>query len=83
MVTTAICWGCDEPVTTDEASESRIPGMHYECGLRSVIGSLAHLQRTCSCYGGTGHDPPEMTKREAARAAVRLFETQQRGVKHG
>ena len=39
---------------------------HFECHMRLVIGSLAHQQRRCSCYGGTEHDPPGMTLRHAA-----------------
>jgi hypothetical protein len=37
---------------------------------------VAHLQRKCSCYvrGATCGDPPGMSKREAAKAAVRLYE---------
>lgn len=43
---------------------------HYECHARSIVGSLGHQQRRCSCYGGTQEDPPEMTVREAAKAAL-------------
>lgn len=46
---------------------------HYECHARSIIGSLGHLQKRCSCYGGTEEDPPEMTQREAAKAALAFF----------
>jgi|HubBroStandDraft_1064217.scaffolds.fasta_scaffold32770_4 hypothetical protein len=50
--------------------------MHYECGLRGIIGSVAHLQRRCSCYvpGSEEGDPPGMSKREAAKAAVKLWD---------
>ena len=24
--------------------------MHYECGMRRAIGSIAHLERRCSCF---------------------------------
>jgi hypothetical protein len=49
---------------------------HRECHLRSVIGSVAHVQKRCSCYnpGAKETDPPELTKREAARLAVELWE---------
>jgi len=49
---------------------------HHDCFLRSVIGSVGHQLKQCHCYGGTTEDPPEMSKREAARAAVRLFRSQ-------
>ena len=52
--------GCDNP-------------FHFECHMRLVIGSLAHQQRRCSCYGGTEHDPPGMTLRQAARAAFEYW----------
>lgn len=46
---------------------------HHECHARMVLGSLGHQQRRCSCYGGTEEDPPEMTVREAAKAALAFF----------
>jgi hypothetical protein len=46
---------------------------HRECMVRQVVGSVGHLQRRCPCYGGTETDPPEMTRREAARAACELY----------
>ncbi len=48
-------------------------GYHYECFARGIIGSVGHLKKQCSCYGGTMDDPPEMTKREAAQAALDLL----------
>ncbi len=53
-----ICQWCEEPIEED-ALRSPFQDMHRECGYRLACGSLAHLQRRCSC----------MTKREAARAA--------------
>lgn len=52
------------------------PGLepeHIECFIRQSIGSVGHLRRHCSCYGGTEGDPPGMTRREAAQAALDLF----------
>lgn len=48
---------------------------HQECMLRQVVGSVGHQKHLCSCDGGPGlmDDPPGMTLREAARAALRLF----------
>jgi hypothetical protein len=42
---------------------------HFECYIRLAVGSRAHQQRKCSCYGGTGQDAPGQTRREAAMAA--------------
>ncbi len=47
--------------------------LHRECAARSAIGSVGHIERRCSCYGGDVDDPPGMSKREAAAAALRLF----------
>ena len=44
---------------------------HYECHARSIFGSLGHQQGRCHCFGGTEDDPPELTLREGARAALR------------
>jgi hypothetical protein len=38
----------------DGASEIR--HVHKECMLREVLGSMAHLEHRCRCYGGTDHD---------------------------
>jgi len=46
---------------------------HIDCFVRSVVGSVGHQNKRCSCFGGTEEDPPNLTKREAATAAVRLF----------
>jgi hypothetical protein len=53
---------------------------HRECHLRQVLGSVAHIQKLCSCYvpGADEGDPVGMTKREAARAAVREYERLER-----
>jgi hypothetical protein len=48
--------------------------LHLECLLRQAVGSVAHQRGTCSCYGGAEEDPPGMTLRQAARAAVENYE---------
>lgn len=40
--------------------------VHKECGLREVVGSLAHIERRCSCYGGENDRTPGMTLRAEA-----------------
>lgn len=47
---------------------------HRECFLRTIVGSVAHQRHQCSCHGGTGEDDPKLTKRQAAKAAVREFD---------
>lgn len=43
---------------------------HQECLQRMVIGSVGHQRQKCPCFGGTEQDPPGMSKRNAAKAAV-------------
>jgi len=68
-----ICQHCEEDILPGEESNA-IQGsnLHCECALRSIIGSVAHIERRCGCYvkGSTEHDPPGLTLRQSARAAV-------------
>jgi hypothetical protein len=48
--------------------------LHRECNLRGIIGSVAHQQKRCSCFGGTDSDEEDgMTRRERAQAAMDYF----------
>jgi hypothetical protein len=47
---------------------------HRACFLRGIIGSVAHQEKRCSCYGGTMEDDPTLTTRQAAEAAFRHWE---------
>jgi hypothetical protein len=69
------CIYCTEPVLpTDKRAEITNAIAHWECGLRAVLGGLNHQQGRCSCCGGTEPpDPPGMTHRQAALAAVRYY----------
>lgn len=81
------CFRCGEPVLPGEEAQQPVYVMsghrsamaewHRECAIRSVVGSLGHLRGTCSCFGGTVEDPPGMTKRQAARAAMAEWKRQQ------
>lgn len=71
-----ICEHCREPIEPGE----RAPGFpsnyfHFECGFRLFAGSVAHIKRQCCCFGGPDWhlDPPGMTTREAAWAALREY----------
>lgn len=86
------CLHCEEPITIDdfgyitpvvEESGVRLVPYHYACFLRGTIGSLAHQEHRCSCYvsGSDEGDPPGMTKRQAAEAAVHFWETRQKMMK--
>lgn len=84
----ATCYHCDELVLQSETRERQpvqIAGsdpprfcmrpIHSECQCRSIVGSVGHQKGLCSCLGGPGteDDPPGMTKREAARAAMQYW----------
>ncbi len=50
-----------------------LPGYHYACAVRASLGSVGHVQGTCSCYvedGTREDDPPGPTRRQAARIAA-------------
>ncbi len=66
------CAHCGEPIG-DERTHSQ--GMHVECVLRTIVGSVAHIQKRCGCYvpGSKESDPPHMTLRQAAVAACTEF----------
>lgn len=70
-----LCILCEERVIEGDTGtiNSYDQVTHYECMIRSVVGSVGHQQQRCSCYGGTDEDPPGLTRREAAIAATRLF----------
>lgn len=53
---------------------------HENCNFRSIVGSVAHIEKRCSCFvaGSTEGDPEGMTKREAANAARKAFEKSRR-----
>lgn len=81
MTTIGTCPRCSEAVLETDRHEitamvtvrgiDRRP-VHWECAARAVLGSVGHQQGRCGCYGGTEEDPPGMTRREAARAALAL-----------
>lgn len=72
------CEHCGEPILpTDRVDEMTVNGcmVHFECGARGAIGSLAHVEGRCSCYvpGADELDPPHMTRRQAAKAALEAY----------
>jgi hypothetical protein len=72
------CEHCHEEIVEGDAIISCNNGevlTHHNCGLRGIIGSLAHLEKRCSCFvpGAEETDPPGMTRRQAADAAVDLW----------
>ena len=79
----AACEGCGEPIAEADAG-FLIPLIgattivekpwHEECQLRAIVGGVNHQRGDCTCCGGTQPpDPPAMSRREAAFAAVIWF----------
>jgi hypothetical protein len=70
------CLYCGEEVLPDEGNPNIKTDlrykMHAECLFRSVAGSVAHIQKRCSCYveGSSESDDPGLTLRQGASAAL-------------
>jgi len=72
------CLHCHEPFVEGDSGkatpfiarhrEPEIRHSHKECWLREGLGSLAHLERRCPCYGGTDHETSGLTARQEAVA---------------
>ena len=72
----APCQFCEEPILAEESGWGQCvagPWMHVECFMRLMLGSTGHQLQLCPCYGGDYEgEPPEMSRRDAARAAWAL-----------
>lgn len=77
----AACLRCHEPVLPTDQRQyyaNRPEPVHHACWMRPIIGSVAHLAQRCSCYvpGAAEGDDPALTRRQAAEAALALWEQQ-------
>lgn len=81
----ALCGWCSERIAEGDNGVLMLPAIpgtglpqayHRECFRRAMLGSIAHLERRCSCSvpGATETDPPGISKREAARLVERWVE---------
>ncbi|MGE5611047.1 MAG: hypothetical protein ACM359_17485 [Bacillota bacterium] len=73
------CLWCAEPIREGDGGYM-VPSIgqtdqpcHLACFIRQLVGSVAHQQRQCSCYGGSGEDDPALTRRQAAQAAFEEY----------
>jgi hypothetical protein len=73
------CFYCEEPMTVEEITRAVVSSLpwgeacwtHQACAVRQVVGSVAHQERRCPCYGGTAREEDEaLSKRQAAEAAL-------------
>lgn len=72
----AVCVHCGELIDEDDSGFAYMNGpvAHRDCFIRGAVGGLNHVLGRCSCCGGTEPpDPPGMTIREAAEAAVAAY----------
>jgi hypothetical protein len=66
------CEYCDELIAVGDDGVILVGGtiLHRECNFRMIIGSVAHQEKRCSCFGGNAAHDDGMTRREGARAAL-------------
>lgn len=77
----APCARCGEYIRSSDdgfavpvMGEPLLAAYHRACFLRGIVGSVAHQKKLCACFGGAGEDDPGLTPRQAAEAAVKLWE---------
>jgi ribosomal protein L37E len=70
------CFHCDEPFEVDDVGTINDAGqaMHHACTFR-ILGSAGHHLQLCSCFGGDLEDPEWMTKKQAAVAALKVYQS--------
>lgn len=70
------CCHCEEKI--EDGDQGYIyangPAAHRNCFIRQISGSLAHILKRCGCFvpGSQEHDPPGLTKRQAANLAAEV-----------
>lgn len=75
------CFSCEEEVERNgcgvtQMCECKRRPLHVECYIATGVGSLAHQQGRCSCYGPGNYElenSGQYTRRELARWAAWLF----------
>lgn len=85
-----LCLYCDGPIFENDRGFSMPCGAdedgviaapeHFECFVRQIFGSVAHQEKRCTCYGGTGTDDDdgELTRRGSALLAFAEFDRRTR-----
>ena len=80
------CLFCPEPIGSDdsgvvtpyidERGKASASPIHIECHIRSIVGSVAHLEGRCSCVTGRGSDDHTNTSwRQQGRDTITWLQT--------
>lgn len=71
-----LMFGADGVARLAADQDAYVDPRHAECQLRMVLGSVGHIEGRCTCVLGDAgeEDPPGLTAREAAIAAVAAYE---------
>jgi hypothetical protein len=74
---------CEELILPDEVLVD-VPAarLHRECLVRSLVGSISHLEGKCSCFvpGAIEGDPPGLTRRAAAKLVLTFVRSHQHDI---
>lgn len=68
------CTSCAQLVEEGDQGSFTDGGLypiHRECALRDVLGSVAHLEGRCRCFGGDAEDEHDGDRRASALAVWR------------
>lgn len=83
------CDFCGEEVEPEEAERViaclKNGSAHSDCLMRSVVGSVGHQNKQCSCFGLVDVSEPEgLSRRQCARNAAEEFRRQMKaaGISH-
>lgn len=52
----------------DAQGDGGVAPQHIECHLRSILGSVAHLEMRCTCYGGSVQEEGQSGRNYRAQA---------------
>lgn len=78
----AKCYHCEEPILITDPGIRYPDGdyAHRNCHIRQIVGSVAHIEKRCGCYveGSHDSDDPALTPRQAADAAVALWQRERK-----
>jgi len=82
-LTEHVCIMCTGEIEPDDNACLTPVGQyfHLECWLRPVMGSIAHLEGRCSCFGGTDDhfEGEQLPYRDDARATLQWLIDHQKG----